>query len=465
MSAKQVLEKIPSNATIIGFSCLYSHCWPLVLEMAGPIRKKFPNALILAGGEHPTAMVEQCLESDFFDLVVRGEGEETLLELIQKYFAGEDWKSLTGIGYKKEDGTIVQTIPRLRINKIDDFPMPDWDSWSIENYIDSNQVTGVNQGRSIPILGSRGCPYACTFCSNPGMWTRRYIFRDAKNLVDEMEYFKEKYNLSGFAFMDLTFIVNRKKTMSFANELIERKLNVNYQLPAGTRCEAINVELIDALEKSGLKNFALAPESGDERILKAIKKQIKMPHFYQAVRDILKTEIILGCFVVIGFPEDDQEAMKKSLKMIRKLVLLGVHDLTISQFTPYPSSEYFVSLVKQKKISDDFRELSGIVDFYANDKDSFCDQMTSKQVYRWMIWMYLNFYVLSFLFRPWRVIKNCYVYYTKGIERTRYMRFLVNSFLIVKSGKQSRPNYTLEISMSVNQPMKGAIFLTVPSIQ
>ena len=429
LTIDEVIARIPKNTKIIGFSCLFSHCWPLVLDMAKAVRRVHPYAMLIVGGEHPTAMPHQSLDNEFFDVAVLGEGEETFLELIKKMNHKDAVKGILGIAYKDNKNNIVINPPRARITDIDNFPYPDWDSWFIENYISHNQVTGINHGRSIPILASRGCPYVCTFCSSPKMWTRRYVFRDSKKLVDEMEFFKEKYNLVGFAFMDLTFIVNRKKILGFAEELIVRKLGVSYQLPAGTRCEAIDDELVYALEKSGLKNFALAPESGDESILIAIKKQIKIPRFYQAVRSVLKSNITVGCFVVIGFPEDSQYSMRKTLKLVRRLAWLGTHDLTVSQFTPYPGSEYFDQLVKKNKISDDFRNLENIIDFYSNSNDSYSDYLSAKNIYNWMIYLYLNFYIISFLIRPWRVVYNFWIYFSTGVERTRYMRFFSDFFI------------------------------------
>ncbi len=105
-----------------------------------------------------------------------------------------------------------------------------------------------------------------------------------------MEYLKEKYRLDGFTFMDSTFIVNRRKTLEFAQELIERDLRISYQLPAGTRCEAFDEELAFALDRSGLKNFALAPESGSEMILAAIKKQIDIGRLLRSHQDYFEDQ-------------------------------------------------------------------------------------------------------------------------------------------------------------------------------
>lgn len=429
LSTSEIVERIPRETTIFGFTCLFSHCWPLVLETAEAVRAEFPEAIIVLGGEHGTAIPEACLRTGSVDIVVLGEGEETFLELVQRIKAGQDWRAIRGIAYL-EDQTFRRNPARNRITDVDQFPYPDWDSWCIESYIEHGQVTGVNLGRAMPILGSRGCPYDCTFCSNEGMWTRRYLMRGAKGLADEMETFKNKYQVSGFTFMDLTFIVNRNKVKAFAQELIDRNLGISYQLPAGTRCEAFDEELAFLLDRSGLRNFAFAPESGSEEILKAIRKQIKLEDFLGAVKIVLKTTMNIGCFFVIGFPEDTRTTLKESLCLIRKLAWLGVHDVTVSKFTPYPGSDYFVALAKAGKITTDIKSLSAVIDFFSGTNASYCRSISARALYYWMVWFYLNFYVLSFLRRPWRVAKNFIEFFTKhGVENTRYMRLFAELFV------------------------------------
>lgn len=275
----------------------------------------------------------------------------------------------------------------------------------------------------MPILGSRGCPYECTFCSNADMWTQRYLMRSAAGLVDEMAYMKAKYHVTGFTFMDSTFVINRKKTLDFARELALRNLSVTYQLPAGTRCEAFDEELAFELERSGLRNFAFAPESGSEMILEAIKKKVSLEKFISAVKVVLKTKMTVGCFFVIGFPEDTRTTLKQTLSLVRKLALIGVHDATVSKFTPYPGSEYFRNLFSEEEISENSNELRSVISFYSSTGKSYAPTIASRQLHLWMIWIYLNFYVISFTIRPWRVFRNFWEYFSKGVENARYMRF------------------------------------------
>ena len=427
LSQEEIIERIPDSTKIIGFTCLFSHCWPLVYELSLKARKLFPDALFVLGGEHGTAMPEYTLRNSTFDVIVMGEGEETFLELVQKFQAKEDYLNINGLSYLRE-GQYIQNCARKRITDIDDFPYPDWSHWCIEAYIDHEQVTGINLGRSMPILGSRGCPYDCKFCSNLGMWTRKYLMREGKGLVDEMEYMSQKYNVTGFTFMDLTFVINRKKTLAFAQELIRRDFGFHYQLPAGTRCEAFDEELSFALAKSGLKNFAFAPESGSQEVLKAIRKQVNLPKLLETVKIILKTDMTVGCFIVIGFPEDTKDSMRDTVKLIRRLAIMGIHDVTVSKFTPYPGSDYFTELLESGQFEISVNNLSQVINFFAGANASYCPQLTGSQLHRWMLHIYLNFYILSFLRRPWRVIQHILLYLTKGVEVTRYMRLFGEFF-------------------------------------
>jgi radical SAM superfamily enzyme YgiQ (UPF0313 family) len=430
LSVDAVVRRIPLDTRIVGFSCLFSHCWPLVTDLAAALRERLPDALFVAGGEHPSAIPDAVLRDGRFDVVVHGEGEETLLELVERVNDGKPWRDVAGIAWRRADGALVRTAPRARVRAIDDLPHPDWDRWCIESYVAAGQVTGVHLGRSMPILGSRGCPYACTFCSNEQMWTRRWIMRDPVRLVDEMELMKRRYDVTGFTFMDSTFVVNRKQTLAFCRELIRRDLGVTYQLPAGTRCEAFDDELARALEASGLRNFAFAPESGSAAVRRAIRKQIDLDRFLAAVRAVLRTRMTVGCFFVVGFPPETPATLRETLALVRRLALMGVHDVTVSTFTPYPGSADFDALVERGELAVDFRDLDRVIDFFAPKDRSFAPALSARQLHRWMLWAFVNFYAISFLVRPWRVLRSLWLYATQGIERARWVRFV--SELVVR---------------------------------
>ena len=432
LSMQELISRIPKNVKIVGLTALFSHAWFLARNIALEIKKLYPDCKIVVGGEHPTALPENTLKNDFIDLVILGEGEETFLNFVQSIDKSLDYKNINGIAYKNDSGDVVINERRKRVVNIDDIPYPDWDNWSINNYIEHQQVSGINLGRGIPILGTRGCPYECTFCSNDRMWTKRFIMRSANNIVDEMEYMKKKYNVSAFSFMDSTFIVNNKKVIGFCEELIKRDLNIKYQLPAGTRCEAINQELVNALEKSGLEKLSLAPESGSEEIRNIIKKKINYSKFINAVKMLSKSRISVGCFIVIGFPEDNKKTLMLTSQMLFKLAYLGVDDVTVSQFTPYPGSYLYDELTKNKVFDGNLEEVSDIVSFYSKKRRSYSKNLSPNLTHYAMFSMFLQFYVISFLLRPWRPIINSISYAINGIEKTNYIKFLTEIIFVRK---------------------------------
>ena len=256
--------------------------------------------------------------------------------------------------------------------------------------------------------------------------------RSPEKIVDEMEFMKKKYNVRAFSFMDSTFIVNNRKVIEFCEALIRRNLGVVYQLPAGTRCEAINQELVNVLAKSGLEKLALAPESGSEEIRNIIKKKINYSKFINAIKMLNKSKITVGCFIVIGFPEDNKKTLWLTSKMIFKLALLGVDDITVSQFTPYPGSEIYDELMERKELEGNLEEVSDIISFYSKRLRSYSKHLSPKFTHYAMYFMFTQFYVVSFLVRPWRPIINFFNYIFNNVEKANYIRFLSEMFVTRK---------------------------------
>ena len=129
-------------------------------------------------------------------------------------------------------------------------------------YIDGGFTYGVNLGRSMPILATRGCPYQCTFCSSPAMWTTRYYVRDVADVVDEIASYVERYAATNVDFYDLTAIIKRDWILAFCAELERRGLDITYQLPTGTRSEALDEEVLRGALSHRLPQHLLRPGVG-----------------------------------------------------------------------------------------------------------------------------------------------------------------------------------------------------------
>ena len=152
------------------------------------------------------------------------------------------------------------TAKRPRIADLDSIPWPRWDLTPIANYLDRQLGFGVRRGRSMPLLATRGCPYQSTFCSNPQMWTRRWLARDPHDVVREIEHYVRHYDIQNVDFYDLTAIVKREWLVAFATLLIEKNVKITWQLPSGTALEALDDEVYELAYRSGCRNMTYARE-------------------------------------------------------------------------------------------------------------------------------------------------------------------------------------------------------------
>ncbi len=427
LSFAEIVARIPPESAIIGVTCMFSTLWPITHRLVVALREAFPRALLILGGEHGTAVPEHVLKSSPFDIVVLGEGEETFVNVLQAYTGGLPLAKVKGIAFREGD-RIVNTGLSERRKDVDAIPLPDWDSFPLEEYISRHQINGTNLGRSMPLLATRGCPFKCTFCSNPGMWTQRWIARDPKLVADEMESYMRKYHVTNFDFQDLTAVVKRQWIVDFCKELITRDLNLTWQLPSGTRAEVFDAEVADLLYRSGCRALAFAPESGSKEILKIVKKQVDLDHLLNVMRIAVDRGLKLSCFIVIGFPDETRATLRQTLGLIRKMAWIGVYDIAVSKFVPYPGSELFTRLQRENKIKLDDEFFVAPMDFYTKKAPSYADGVSTTRLYRTMIWMFVNFYVLSFLFRPGRVLKALATAVITGKEETRYAKWFVDRF-------------------------------------
>ena len=437
LTVAQIIERIPADSDIIGITCLFSTLWPISRDMAEEIRKAFPKALLVLGSEHGTAVPEYSLRSSVFDMIALGEGVETMLDIVElwrKHGANrEEWAKVRGIAYldsaDRAAARFVSTGLAARKRDVDDIPLPDWDSIPIEEYISRHQINGANIGRSMPLVATWGCPYQCTFCSSPGMWTQRWIARNPKLVVDEMELYKNKYNVTNFDFQDLTAMIRRSWIMDFTQELIDRDLGVTWQLPSGTRAEVFDREVARRLYAAGLRLLSFAPESGSDRMLKLIKKQVDLKKMIGAMREAIDAGLKLSSFIVIGFPGETKESLAETMALVRRMAWMGVHDVAVTKFVPYPGSQLFKDLQEQGKLGldDDFFIMP--MDFYTSKAPSFVEGMSSRYMYWTMMWMFLNFYAISMTRRPWRFFQAIWSV-AHGVENTRFAKWLNDVFVV-----------------------------------
>jgi len=264
----------------------------------------------------------------------------------------------------------------------------------------------VNLGRSMPILATRGCPYQCTFCSSPAMWTTRYYVRDPADVADEIATYVERHRVTNVDFYDLTAIIKRDWILQFCAELDRRGLAITYQLPSGTRSEALDEEVLEALHRTGCRNICYAPESGSPRTLERIKKKIKPERMVASIRAAKRKGIVVKANLIVGFPGETPHEMWETVRFGLRLAWMGVEDLPLFPFVPYPGSELYDGLRAQgvlPPMSNDYFAQLAYGDF--DDAPSLSEHVSSRQL-RWIRFVGMaTFLLVGFLRRPWRLAR------------------------------------------------------------
>ena len=393
LSLKAIAEKINPNSKCIGISVIFTHEWPAVVKLISLIKEKFPNMPIILGGEHISAMPEFSLITSNADYVVMGEGEETIIELIKAIKNRETFQKIEGIGYNINNQVVINNR-RNRRQSIDKISYPDWDSFNVKGYYENRFVGGMySDNLTIPILATRGCPYQCTYCSAPNMWLPLWIPRDPILVVDEIEYYVKKFGAGNFPFQDLTAIIKRDWIKEFCEELIKRELNINWQLPTGTRSEAIDNEIAFLIKKSGMISMAYAPESGSEETRKYIKKKMKTDRLFDSIDAAAQADLNVAVFLVIGFPHDLPKHLEENKNFVERLAKHGVTDLSVGFYMALPGTELFHSLYDSNKIKLDIKYFKHILDSLALfPSQKYCPAISLTNLFLWKLKFYIKFY-------------------------------------------------------------------------
>jgi radical SAM superfamily enzyme YgiQ (UPF0313 family) len=340
----EIAARIPADACAVGITCMFTHEWPMVARLVELIKEHRPDLPVVVGGEHVTATPEFSLATSRVDVLVLGEGEETAIELFAALATGAPLDSIEGIAFRSGEALVVNRR-RARRAAIDDIPRPGWHHFQLKTYHQHRFVGGVYSAElTVPMLATRGCPYQCTYCSSPNMWTTRWIPRDPRAVADEIEHYVEIYGARNFPFYDLTAVIQKEWIVAFCREVIARKLNVTWQLASGTRSEAIDGEVALLLKQAGMINMAYAPETGSDESRRYIKKKIRSERLFASIEAAARAELSVAAYLVIGFPHDGVREMRETLVFLREIARRGVNDLGSGYYMALPGTELFRTL-------------------------------------------------------------------------------------------------------------------------
>jgi len=235
---------------------------------------------IVAGGSHVNPLPQEALAHGV-DIVVLGEGENTIVELADHFAENNsDLKTIKGLCLKNEEGAIHKTPPRPLIENLDEIPFPSFEDFPIKNY------TGSDDVNSNPIFwaifSSRGCPFECTFCCGHNVFGRTYRLRSAQNIFDEIKSLVDKFGVTKIAFQDDEILISKERIMELCDLISKNKLKIKMSLRS--RIDSIGVDLLKKMKKAGFRRMTFGIESWNNKTLSEIKKKYTLENINKGIK-------------------------------------------------------------------------------------------------------------------------------------------------------------------------------------
>ncbi len=321
---------------LVGLSCLTSMVRD-VFEVARVAKECNPSCLVVVGGPHPTVMPEHVLSCPYVDAVALGEGEWTLVDLVRQ---GGEYTKVKGMAYRSREG-IVFTPPREPIADLDSIPFPAWELLPMERYLKHwYQLDAVSFGlKGTNVLGSRGCPFHCTYCQP----TLKKIFgsrlrkRSPQNIVGELEELKRRYSIQGFMWLDDTFTIDRKWVEEVCREIKRAKLDLVWG--CNVRADCADHDLLALMKEAGLRIVHLGIETASQRILDQVyRKGTTVKEAKRVVFEAKRLGLCVRGYFMLGAPT---ETLGEIMRTVLLAARLPLDDATFSITTPLPGTTLY----------------------------------------------------------------------------------------------------------------------------
>jgi len=310
------------------------------LETIQALKFMFKNMKVILTGPHGTSTPGLLFEQSIhIDIIVRGEPEDAIRDI----FNGERLESIQGISFKR-DGKVFNNKDRADFVDLDKLPFPGYEVLKMDKY-EYNDFSILPKPFTI-METSRGCPHGCVFCYKV-MHGNKYRYRSAKNIVDEIDMLQKKFNIKAVYFQELEFAVIKQKVMDFCNELIKRRVKINWACAA--RCSDIDEEMLELMKESGCKRISFGVESLSETILKNIKKGESLASIIKSRRLCNKYKIDFNSFTIIGFPGETSKTVSESIW--NSLRFNVPYRYGNSELRAYPYTKLWEAGVKEKTIN------------------------------------------------------------------------------------------------------------------
>jgi radical SAM superfamily enzyme YgiQ (UPF0313 family) len=362
LSNESLLDKIRHlDPLIIGFQ-VFSDVYPMLCAIAPRIREMFPRAVLIAGGPHPSGAPEQTLQAlPEPAYVVRGEGEEALAGLARGLRDGnleEFLDTIPNLVYRR-GGKIIYNLQQAV--DVETYGSPDWERLHPDRYPPIQHGTVHKSTRVVPIITSRGCPYPCTYCAGHLITGKKIRRRSVDDIVDEIEFLQNRYGFEEFIIEDENFTYYREHVLGVAAEIRRRSIICHFSFPNGIRIDRIDEEIVRALKEMGTYLVTVGLESGSERTLKAMKKNLDLKKAREKIALLKRYGIIVNGAFILGFSGETMEDIEATIGFA---IDSGVDTAHFGNYLPLPGSEDFNRLVDTGEIDPERTDWHSYTAYY-----------------------------------------------------------------------------------------------------
>jgi radical SAM superfamily enzyme YgiQ (UPF0313 family) len=326
---RRILAEDPD---IIGITCNSGNMDTVRLMVGRLKRYKLP---IILGGSHPTVLPEQSIKYTGADMVAVGEGEKTLVQVLNSLHHPTNLASIPSLTWNDSGGVRVNPRGKL-IGSIDELPIPDRSLVNRSDYFGEVIMTG------------RGCSFDCAYCASRNIWGRNVRLRSIASIIEELSILRGQAESTGprpgrwvVKIVDDTFTVSRKRTLKLLEEIIDKELNC-FEFTGGVRADTLDKAIVEKMREANFRRVTLGVESGSARILKMIRKGETNEDVKKALKLLREADIKSHAFFMIGLPEETAA----DIELSKQLIMEAQPDyVEVNMVTPYPGTEIFDKLM------------------------------------------------------------------------------------------------------------------------
>ncbi len=339
-----IRQAVDFGADVVGFSPVTSSVHGLPV-LAQKTRVALPNALILVGGPHASAVCGAILEETCADIVVKGEGEAAT-EMILRAWAegGRDFGGIPGIIWRDSAGELVHNpgVTPL-IEDMDQIPIPAYDLIEFPRYWASQSAVPLHNRRYASLVTSRGCPYHCVYCHNTFGKTIRMF--SAERVAEELAHLQKSYGISDFEFHDDNFNFKPGRVIQICEILKQRDIQTRFAFPNGLRSDLLSNEVVDALVSAGMYQCCMALETGSPRLQRFILKHMDIPKLLGWAEYITSKRVFVNLLCMMGFPTETEEELRATIDVAASS---ACHTANFFTVTPFPGSTLYETVRREQ---------------------------------------------------------------------------------------------------------------------